>query len=71
MKKSTIPYQKYIDASYFEVSQEILESGQLVPFALVTGKGQLWLHQKLTEKEYITRRAVAGITQGVLAFSGL
>jgi phage antirepressor YoqD-like protein len=47
MQNSTIPYQKYVDAGYFEVSQEITKTGKLVPFALVTGKGQIWLHQKL------------------------
>jgi anti-repressor protein len=48
MKTSTLPYQKYIDAGYFEVGQEIdRENGRLLPFALVTGKGQIWLHQKL------------------------
>jgi phage antirepressor YoqD-like protein/phage anti-repressor protein len=47
MQNSTIPYQRYIEAGYFEASQEITPSGKLVPFALVTGKGQLWLHQKL------------------------
>jgi len=70
MKNSTLPYQKHCDAGYFEASQEILENGKLVPFALITGKGQLWLHQKLTEQEFITRRTVEGIAQGVLAFSG-
>jgi phage antirepressor YoqD-like protein len=61
MQNSTIPYQKYIDAGYFDVSQEITTSGKLVPFALVTGKGQLWLHQKLN---------VAPLpTQGVLNFN--
>lgn len=50
MKNSTLPYQKYIDAGYFEVSQEIIESGKLIPFTLVTGKGQLWLNQKLGRK---------------------
>ena len=50
MKNSTLPYQKYIDAGYFEVSQEIIGSGKLIPFTLITGKGQLWLNQKLEIK---------------------
>jgi phage antirepressor YoqD-like protein len=47
MQGSTLPYQKYCDAGYFEVSQEITTSGKLIPFALVTGKGQIWLKQRL------------------------
>jgi len=47
MKNSTIPYQRWVEGGYFEVSQEITPSGKLVPFALVTGKGQLWLYQRL------------------------
>lgn len=46
MKHSTLPYQKHIDAGYFEVSELITEIG-LQPYCVITGKGQLWLHQKL------------------------
>ena len=46
MKKSTLPYQKYIDSGYFKVSQDI--SGQrLARSAKITGKGQIWLHKKI------------------------
>jgi prophage antirepressor-like protein len=67
MKNSTLPYQQYVDAGYFEVSQEIdTENGRLIPFALVTGKGQIWLKQRL-EKLRQTEKAMAmAITQGVL-----
>lgn len=50
MQGSTLPYQKFCDAGYFEVSQEITASGKLVPFALVTGKGQIWLKQRLSNQ---------------------
>jgi phage antirepressor YoqD-like protein len=47
MLNSTLPYQRFIDAGYFEVSQTWSNNGTLYPFALVTGKGQRWLFQKL------------------------
>jgi phage antirepressor YoqD-like protein len=48
LKDSTLPYQKWVDAGYFEVTQEILTSnGKLIPFAMVTGKGQLWLRDRI------------------------
>lgn len=47
MKNSCLPYQRYIDAGYFECSQTWAANGTLYPFALVTGKGQLWLFQKI------------------------
>jgi phage antirepressor YoqD-like protein len=50
MQGSTLPYQKFCDAGYFEVSQEITSTGRLVPFALVTGKGQIWLKQRLSKQ---------------------
>lgn len=65
MKNSTIPYQQWIDAGYFEVSQEILESGKLVPFALVTGKGQLWLKQRLSQSANNQKQVIAAIAGGV------
>jgi anti-repressor protein len=51
MQHSNIPYQKWIDAGYFEVSQEITGNGKLIPFALVTGKGQLWLRDRIRKYE--------------------
>lgn len=51
MQNSNIPFQKWIDAGYFEVSQEISGSGKLIPFALVTGKGQLWLRDRIRKYE--------------------
>ncbi len=69
MKNSTLPYQRFIDAGYFEVSQEINSSnGKIIPFALLTGKGQLWLHGKFKRWEETQKQAIAGILQGVLAF---
>ena len=51
MKHTTLPYQNLIDSGFFEVSQEVTPDGRLRPFALVTGKGQLWLKQKLDSLE--------------------
>ena len=51
MKHTTLPYQAWLDAGFFEVSQEVTPDGKLRPFALVTGKGQLWLKQKLDSLE--------------------
>jgi phage antirepressor YoqD-like protein len=52
MQNSNIPFQKWINAGYFEVSQEIAGNGKLIPFALVTGKGQLWLKDRI--RKYTT-----------------
>lgn len=49
MRRSTLPYQRWCEAGYFEVSQEINSKGKLIPFALITGKGQLWLHNRLRD----------------------
>lgn len=46
MQSSTLPYQRFCDAGYFEVGQVITQYG-VEPYALVTGKGQIWLCQKL------------------------
>jgi anti-repressor protein len=70
MKNTTLPYQKYIDAGYFEVSQEVIPNGKLVPFALVTGKGQIWLKQRLDSFENVTKKAIMGIALGVMDMSG-
>jgi len=77
MRKSAIPYQKYFDAGYFELSQEIVEytnkngepATRIIPFALITGKGQLWLYNKLRHLESIEKRAIAGISDGVVQLS--
>jgi phage antirepressor YoqD-like protein len=56
LKDSTLPYQKWVDAGYFEVSQTIETiEGKLIPFALVTGKGQLWLHQRLQKAAWLEK----------------
>jgi phage antirepressor YoqD-like protein len=70
MKTSTLPFQKYVEAGYFEVNQEIdPENGRLLPFATITGKGQIWLHQKLIAHDNLTKNAINAIAQGVLSFS--
>lgn len=66
MKGSTLPYQTYVDAGYFEVSQEInQDNGKVIPFALVTGKGQLWLKGKIDQYDKLVGKAIKGISQGV------
>ena len=45
-KPSTMPYQKYIEKGYFKVCEEITKSG-VKPYAVITGSGQVWLHQQL------------------------
>lgn len=62
MKHSSLPYQKYIEAGYFEVSEKIIQGQRsdgsdydyLVSFAMITGKGQLWLYNKLQTNPVIT-----------------
>jgi anti-repressor protein len=65
MKNSTLPYQDLIEAGYFEVSQEIDEAGRTVPFALITGKGQLWVKQRLDQRQLLQSKMVAAITGAV------
>ena len=69
MKNSTLPYQKWMDAGYFEVSQEIKDNGRLVPYALVTGKGQVWLKQRIDHYDNLAKKAIASISQGVIDMS--
>lgn len=38
-----IPYQKYINAGYFEVTEKVLGSGDIVQVTLVTPKGQIFI----------------------------
>jgi phage antirepressor YoqD-like protein len=68
MKNTTIPYQRWIDAGYFEVSQEVTPDGKLRPFALVTGKGQIWLKQKIDAYGDRQQRMADLVVQGVLGF---
>jgi phage antirepressor YoqD-like protein len=69
MKKSTMVYQHWIDAGYFDVSQELADNGKLIPFALITGKGQLWLKQRLVEKKRFEQQMIAAIAGGVTQMS--
>jgi phage antirepressor YoqD-like protein len=69
MKNSTLPYQKWCDAGYFEVSQEITDNGKLIPFALVTGKGQIWLTQRLVSKHQFEQKLIGAISNGVKQMS--
>lgn len=71
MQNSTLPYQRWQEAGYFEVSQEInAHNGKLIPFTLITGKGQIWLKQRLDAHEELTRKTIGAISQSVLAMSG-
>jgi phage antirepressor YoqD-like protein len=49
MMNSNLPYQRWIDAGYFEVG-EVCGARGVEVYALVTGKGQLWLQQRLKVK---------------------
>lgn len=69
MKNSTLPYQKFCDAGYFEVSQEITEDGKLIPFALITGKGQIWLKQRLNQSIAMQQKMIAAISSSVTQMS--
>jgi len=56
MLNSTLPYQRWIDAGYFKVSEKLIQGQRpdgscydyIRPFAVITGKGQRWLHQRLS-----------------------
>ncbi len=69
LKNSTLPYQNWCDAGYFEVSQEITEDGKLVPFALVTGKGQIWLKQRLYQSVSNQQKMINAIADSVAQMS--
>lgn len=49
---STLPYQKFLDAGYFEVS-EVTKNEKLYAYALLTPKGQKYVLKKLAEKGII------------------
>lgn len=45
-----LPYKNYIDAGYFEVSENVIERGErsfTVRTPRITGKGQTWLYKKI------------------------
>jgi prophage antirepressor-like protein len=46
------PYQKYIDQGYFKVNQ-VTKFNRLYNVTLVSGKGEIWLHKRLKESEYL------------------
>lgn len=66
IKDSTLPYQQYCDRGYFEVKQEI-NNGRLYHYAVITGKGQIWLKNKLDESEQLKIAVANSILNNVLA----
>ncbi len=52
LTKERLPYQTYIDQGYFEVKQTT-KNGYVHNVTLVTGKGELYLHKKLTKSGFI------------------
>jgi phage antirepressor YoqD-like protein/phage anti-repressor protein len=70
LQNSNMPYQKWISAGYFEASEKIVQGERpdgscydhIYPFALVTGKGQIWLHQRLTALDYESSESESEIT---------
>lgn len=51
-KPSTLPYQRYLNSGYFEVS-ETIKSNKPFAYCLITGKGQLWLTSLLKDSGHI------------------
>jgi phage antirepressor YoqD-like protein len=53
---STLPYQRFLDAKYFVVTQVISGNGKTYPVALITPKGQAYLvkrHRKFISQETV------------------
>lgn len=53
---SPLPYQKYIDAGYFVVTQVVGANNRTYPVALITPKGQVYLAKR--HSKYISREAM-------------
>jgi prophage antirepressor-like protein len=53
---STLPYQRFLDAKYFAVTQIIAGNGRTYPVALITPKGQVYLAKR--HNQYISRETV-------------
>lgn len=52
--KNNVPYQRYIDAGYFQVQETVVTNkgfSAITYTSYVTGKGQIWLNKKLKEWE--------------------
>lgn len=50
LQRNNRPYQRYLDAGYFEVSETVIKrtDGDMISFTTyVTGKGQLWLSKRI------------------------
>ena len=47
LMKNNSPYQRFIDAGYFEVKENVVGSGYIKPQTFVTGKGLIWLEKQL------------------------
>ena len=65
MKDSTLPYQKWVSSGYFVVKQTVTEGGQLIAYAVVTGKGQTWLYKRLEKFSQLEQRTVKAIAGAV------
>lgn len=48
---SNYPYQRYMNAGYFEVA-EVIKNGQIYKVPFITGRGQVYLSKKLMENVY-------------------
>lgn len=53
---STLPYQRFLDAKYFVVTQVISGNGKTYPVGLITPKGQAYLAKR--HSKYISRESV-------------
>lgn len=54
LDSNNYPYQQYMNAGYFEVS-EVIKNGQLYKVPFITGKGQIYLSRKLMEDVYASK----------------
>lgn len=50
LDQNNVPYQKYLNAGYFEVV-EVLKYGQPCVVSLITGKGQAYLYKKYASSQ--------------------
>jgi anti-repressor protein len=53
---STLPYQRFLDAKYFVVTQVISGNGKTYPVSLITPKGQAYLAKR--HNKYVSREAM-------------
>jgi anti-repressor protein len=58
-------YAKSIGTGRTRLFSALREAGRTVPFALITGKGQLWVKQRLDQRQLLQSKMVASINKAV------